>query len=72
MAPITASTEVNRPAPGVSFYATDPTRFHEWQKDVLDVRSEHAPTSPGSVHPACQSDIQTLLEMPMRGCFGEA
>jgi len=54
MTPITASTEVNRPAPDVSFYATDPTRFHEWQKDVLDARSEHAPTSPGSVRPACQ------------------
>ncbi len=54
MAPITASSEVHRPVPDVSPYATDPTRFHEWQKDVLDARSEHAPTSPGSVHPACQ------------------
>ncbi len=54
MAPFTASTEVNRPAPDVFSDATDPTRFHEWQKGVVDVRSEHAPTSPRSVHPACQ------------------
>jgi len=53
-APITASTEVNRPAPDVFSDATDPTRFHEWQKGVVDVGSEHAPTSPRSVHPACQ------------------
>ena len=53
-APITASIEVNRPAPDVFSDATDPTRFHEWQKGVVDVGSEHAPTSPRSVHPACQ------------------
>ena len=44
MAPITASTEVNRPAPDVSFYATDPTRFHEWQKGVVDGHLEVAGT----------------------------
>ncbi len=35
MSPITASTEVNRPAPDVFAYATDPTRFREWQKGVV-------------------------------------
>ena len=36
MAPITTSTEVDRSAEDVFAYATDPTRFHEWQKGVID------------------------------------
>ncbi len=36
MPPITASTEVNRSAADVFAYATDPTRFPEWQKGVID------------------------------------
>jgi len=36
MPPITASTDVNRPAEDVFAYATDPTRFSEWQKGVVD------------------------------------
>jgi hypothetical protein len=36
MAPITVSTEVDRSADDVFAYATDPTRFHEWQKGVID------------------------------------
>ena len=36
MSAIRASIEVNRPADEVFAYATDPTRFHEWQKGVLD------------------------------------
>jgi polyketide cyclase/dehydrase/lipid transport protein len=36
MAPITVSTKVDRSADGVFAYATDPTRFHEWQQGVLD------------------------------------
>jgi len=35
MAPIIVSTEVDRPAADVFAYATDPTRFSEWQKGVL-------------------------------------
>jgi hypothetical protein len=31
-----ASTEVERPAAEVFAYATDPTRFSEWQKGVVD------------------------------------
>jgi hypothetical protein len=38
MAPIVTSTEVKRPADDVFAYATDPTRFHEWQKGVIDGR----------------------------------
>lgn len=36
MAPITTSTEIDRPATEVFAYATDPTRFSEWQKGVID------------------------------------
>jgi hypothetical protein len=36
MPPITTSTEVDRSAEDVFSYATDPTRFHEWQKGVID------------------------------------
>ncbi|MGH9082978.1 MAG: SRPBCC family protein [Acidimicrobiales bacterium] len=35
MAPITVSIEVNQPAERVFAYATDPARFHEWQKGVV-------------------------------------
>ena len=35
MAPVTASTEVNRSAKDVFAYATDPTRFSEWQQGVV-------------------------------------
>lgn len=36
MAPIVASVEVDRPARDVFAYATDPSRFSEWQKGVVD------------------------------------
>jgi hypothetical protein len=36
MAPTIASTVVDRPAGQVFAYATDPTRFHEWQQGVID------------------------------------
>ena len=36
MAPIIVSTEVDRPAAEVFAYATDPTRFSEWQQGVVD------------------------------------
>jgi uncharacterized protein YndB with AHSA1/START domain len=42
MAPIVATTEVDRPAEEVFSYATDPTRFHEWQKGVVDGHIDHA------------------------------
>ncbi len=32
MAPVIASTVVNRPAAEVFAYATDPARFREWQQ----------------------------------------
>jgi uncharacterized protein YndB with AHSA1/START domain len=36
MPAIVASTEVERPAAEVFAYATDPARFSEWQKGVVD------------------------------------
>ncbi|HET7173057.1 MAG TPA: SRPBCC family protein [Nocardioidaceae bacterium] len=36
MPPITVSTEIDRPAEDVFAYATDPTRFAEWQEHVID------------------------------------
>lgn len=35
MPPIVTSIEVDRPADAVFAYATDPTRFHEWQQGVV-------------------------------------
>ena len=36
MPPIVTSAEIERPAAEVFAYATDPARFSEWQKGVLD------------------------------------
>jgi hypothetical protein len=36
MSPITASTDINRSATEVFAYATDPSRFSEWQKGVIE------------------------------------
>ena len=49
MSPIVASTEVERPAADVFAYATDPSRFSEWQKGVVD---GHIDEATGSGSPA--------------------
>src|SRR5438067_1073319 len=36
MPPIVTSAEIGRPADEVFAYATDPARFSEWQKGVVD------------------------------------
>ena len=36
MPPIVTSAEIERPAAEVFAYATDPARFNEWQKGVVD------------------------------------
>jgi hypothetical protein len=36
MPPVVTSAEIGRPAAEVFAYATDPTRFSEWQKGVVD------------------------------------
>jgi uncharacterized protein YndB with AHSA1/START domain len=40
MPPITTTIEVDRPAEEVFAYATDPTRFKEWQQGVVDGHME--------------------------------
>jgi Polyketide cyclase / dehydrase and lipid transport len=40
MPPITSTIDVDRPAGDVFAYATDPSRFSEWQTGVLDGRME--------------------------------
>jgi hypothetical protein len=44
MSAIVVSTQVDRPAAEVFAYATDPTRFSEWQKGVVDGHMDHAGT----------------------------
>ncbi|MDQ2959924.1 MAG: SRPBCC family protein [Candidatus Dormibacteraeota bacterium] len=41
MPPISTSIEVNRAADDVFAYATDPTRFCEWQKGVVEGHMDH-------------------------------
>jgi hypothetical protein len=36
MPPIVTSAEIGRPAADVFAYATDPARFSDWQKGVID------------------------------------
>ena len=40
MAPIVSSIDIARPPGEVFAYATDPSRFPEWQRDVVRVRIE--------------------------------
>jgi len=48
MSPIVASTEVDCPAADVFAYATDPTRFSEWQKGVVDGHMDGPAADTGS------------------------
>lgn len=48
MPAIVASTEIDRPAADVFAYATDPTRFSEWQKGVVDGHMDGATDAAGS------------------------
>jgi Polyketide cyclase / dehydrase and lipid transport len=50
MAPITATTEIARPADDVFAYATDPSTFAEWQKGVV---SGHTEIGQGSAPDRC-------------------
>lgn len=49
MSSVMASTDVERPAAEVFAYATDPSRFSEWQKGVVDghmaTAADHAESS---------------------------
>ena len=48
MPPIVTSAEIGRPAAEVFAYATDPSRFREWQKGVVDGRMDGAADATGS------------------------
>ena len=50
MPPVVASTEVSRPAAEVFAYVTDPSRFAEWQKGVVDGHGEPGGTPPVGAH----------------------
>ena len=45
MAPIVTTIDIDLPADEVFSYATDPTRFHEWQKGVVEGHLE-SPENP--------------------------
>jgi len=45
--PVVTSAEIGRPAAEVFAYATDPTRFREWQKGVVD---GHMDSPAGGTH----------------------
>ena len=46
MPPIVTTAEIGRPAAEVFAYATDPTRFREWQKGVVDGHMDSGPGTP--------------------------
>ena len=48
MAPIVSSVEVECPAEAAFAYVTDPSRFREWQRDVVSGRVEGEPGQVGS------------------------
>ena len=53
MAPVIASTVVDRPAAEVYAYATDPARFHEWQQGLIDGHLD--PPGPPRVGTKCMT-----------------
>src|SRR4029077_2749733 len=48
MPPIITSAEIDRPAAEVFAFATDPARFSEWQKGVVDGHMEGLPDGTGT------------------------
>jgi uncharacterized protein YndB with AHSA1/START domain len=48
MSPIVSTIEIARPPEEVYAYATDPSRFAEWQTDVVSVRLEGPPLTVGT------------------------
>ena len=48
MSPIVSSIEIARPPAEVYTYATDPSHFAEWQRDVVSVRLEGSPLHVGT------------------------
>ena len=48
MAPIVSTIDVECPAETAFAYVTDPSRFHEWQRNVLSGRVDGEPAQVGS------------------------
>ena len=48
MPPIVTSADIGHPAAGVFAYATDPARFREWQKGVVDGHMDGPATGTGT------------------------
>lgn len=48
MSPIVSTIEIARPPEEVYSYATDPSRFAEWQRDVITVRIDGSPLTVGT------------------------
>lgn len=48
MSPIVSTIEIARPPGEVYSYATDPSRFAEWQRDVITVRIDGSPLTVGT------------------------
>jgi hypothetical protein len=81
MPPIVTSTEIGRPAAEVFAYATDPARFSQWQRGVVDGHLDGPPAArkPPAVGAKCvttrriggasRQDISELVHIdPPRTC----
>jgi uncharacterized protein YndB with AHSA1/START domain len=53
MPPIVTSAEIDRPAEQVFAYATDPARFSEWQKGVVEGHMDGPAAQPPAVGAKC-------------------
>src|ERR1700680_3274941 len=55
MPPIVATAEIDRPAAEVFAVATDPTRFSQWQKGVVDghLGGQESGTQPPTIGTKC-------------------
>ena len=50
MTPLSSTIDVDRPPADVFAYTTDATRFHEWQKGVVDGRTTAAASHVPALH----------------------
>jgi uncharacterized protein YndB with AHSA1/START domain len=66
MPPIVTSAEIGRPAAEVFAYATDPSRFSEWQKGVVDGHMDGAAN--GSQTPAVGAKCVTTRRIGGANC----
>jgi uncharacterized protein YndB with AHSA1/START domain len=67
MEPIVSTIEIDRPPDEVFAFATDPTRFPDWQKDVVSVEMEGKGvgalfTTTRQIGPAKQTIVQEITQ----------